>query len=667
MRFRYSRWDGTQRVDLDADDALAAMADDLLLDGDVSRAVRRLFQQGLPRPGESRATGARDLVRRLRRERQARLDRYDLGGSLDDIRRKLDQVVSTERAGIDRWLAATREDVERGRGTPATQRAFEEVAAARRASLDRLPVDPAGRLRNLLSYDFVDPEARRLFQELLTSLRQSMLKPHLSGMQQALDGMTPGDLARLREMVQDLNRLLAEKAVGPEPDFDAFRNRWGQHFPGVESLDQLLDELSRQAARLGSLLASLSPGERRQLEDMTRSLLLRDERLEAALAQLAMHLADLAPSAEGLRQYEFAGQEPVTLEQAMQILEELHGIDRLEEQLGQVTEPRDLDGIDPAELERLLGPEAARDLAELRELTRKLEEAGYVERRGDRLELTARAIRKIGDKALHDVFAHLRRDRIGGHAAELRGAGGERVDESRPYEFGDPFWLDLRETLMSAVIRDGAGTPVRLQSEDFAVFRTELRTQAATVVMLDLSRSMINNGYFLPAKKVAMALAALIRGQFPRDALHVVGFSLYAHEIGVDRVPHLSWRDCEVGTNMHAGFLRARQLLGRRAGANRQIILITDGEPTAHLEGGVAEFSYPPTSRTVRETLQEVQRCTRDGITINTFMLERSPALATFVEEMARINRGRAFFATPARLGEYVLVDYVRTRRRRVS
>jgi uncharacterized protein with von Willebrand factor type A (vWA) domain len=199
------------------------------------------------------------------------------------------------------------------------------------------------------------------------------------------------------------------------------------------------------------------------------------------------------------------------------------------------------------------------------------------------------------------------------------------------------------------------------------VFRTELRIQAATVVMLDMSRSMVNNGYFLPAKKVALALSALIRGQFPRDALYVVGFSLYAREFTAAKLPRVSWADCDIGTNMHAGFLLSRQLLARHQGGNRQIILVTDGEPTAHLEGGVADFSYPPTRRTVQETLKEVQRCTRAGITINTFMLERSPWLTAFVEEMARINRGRAFFASADRLGEYVLVDYVRGRRARAS
>jgi uncharacterized protein with von Willebrand factor type A (vWA) domain len=665
---RYSRWDGTQDIgDLDADDLLGAMADDLLFDGDLRSALRRLLQQGARDPQGMRQPGLRDLLDRLRRQRQERLDRYDLGSSLDDIRHKLDQVVRTERTGIERWLGERREEVRRGEGSDVTQQAFERLAAEKQHTLDRLPEDPAGRLRQLMEYDFLDPEARRQFEELLQSLRQNMLQPVFQSMQQALKNMTPQDLQQLREMLRDLNRMLADRARGKEPNFQAFKQKWGQYFPGVESLDQLIDQLTRQIGQMQSLLQSLSAQQRGQLEAMMRSLMLQDEQLEAALSQLAMRLDRLAPLRDLQNRYPFRGQEDLTLEQARRLMEELQQMDQLEREMRQVRGPGDLDRLDADQVEQLLGPEARRELERMRELTKKLEDAGYLERHGDELELTARAIRKIGDKALRDIFAHLKRDRFGGHAVERRGTGGDRTDETKTYEFGDPFLLDLKETLMRGVGRGGPGTPVRLLPEDIAVFRTELRTQAATVVMLDMSRSMVNNGYFLPAKKVALALSALIRGQFPRDSLHVVGFSLYAREFTPARLPRLSWSDCDIGTNMHAGFLLSRQLLARHQGGNKQIILVTDGEPTAHLEGGVADFSYPPTRRTLQETLKEVQRCTRAGITINTFMLERSSWLMSFVDEMTRINRGRAFFASADRLGEYVLVDYVRGRRARAS
>jgi len=650
VRIRYSRWDGTQKLDaLDADDLLAAMSDDLLADGDPWRALRRLFHRGAQRPDGRPMPGLGELLQRLRGQRQQRLDRYDLGSALDDIKQKLDEVIRTEREGIERRVPT------------------EAERATKLARLDRLPPDPAGRIRELQRHDFTEPEARRKFEELLKSLQQQMLKPFVQGMQQALQGLGPEDTKRMREMMRDLNRMLRQRLEGEEPDFQAFMDTWGAHFPGVESLDQLLEQMGRQMAQLQSLMASLSPEQRGQLREMMSALFLQDERLEAEMRQLAMSLGELLPLDEMSRRYDFQGDEELGLREAMRLMEELQQLDQLERELRAIQDPGDLERIDPEQVGRLLGEESKRDLDELRELTRKLEEAGYLERQGDRLALTARAIRKIGDKALGDIFAVLKRDRFGRHAVSRRGAGGDRTDEAKPYEFGDPFLLDLRETLMNAIERGGPGTPVRLAPTDFEVYRTELSTRAATVVMLDMSRSMLNNGYFLPAKKVALALTSLIRGQFPRDSLHIVGFSLYARQWSPEQLPTLSWTEWNVGTNMHHGFQLSRQLLGRQHGGNKQIIMVTDGEPTAHLEGGEAEFAYPPTRRTLEETLKEVQRCTRDGITINTFMLERSRALVAFVEQMARINRGRAFLAAPERLGEYVLVDYVSSKRRAVS
>jgi uncharacterized protein with von Willebrand factor type A (vWA) domain len=644
--YRYSRWDGSQKIDLDADELLSAMADDLLADGDPWRALRRLMQQGARMPEGQRMPGLKDLLDRLRKQRQQRLNRYDLGSSLEDIKKKLEEVVQTEREGIQQRTPEGRERQQR-----------EE-------KLDAIPPDPAGRLRDLQDYEFVSPEARQKFEDLLASLRQQMMQPMFSSMQQALGSMSPQDLARMREMMQDLNRMLRQKAEGEEPDFDAFMAKWGQNFPGVESLDQLIEQMGRQMATMQSLMQSLSPDQRRQLDEMMRNLLLQDERLEAQMRQLAMNLSEFLPLDEMAQRYPFRGDEEVSLQEAMRLMDELQQMDDLEREIRGVRALEDLQQVDRERVERLLGPEAAEDLQKLKDLTKQLEDAGYLERQGDELSLTARAIRKIADKALRDVFAVLKRDRIGGHAIQRRGAGGDQTDETKAYEFGDPFLLDLKETVMNAVERGGPGTPLRLSPDDFEVYRTELRTQAATVVMLDMSRSMLNNGYFLPAKKVALALSALIRGQFPRDALYIIGFSLYARTFTPEQLPTLSWGEWNIGTNMHAGFALSRQLLGKHKGGTKQILMVTDGEPTAHLENGVADFSYPPTPRTFQETLKEVQRCTREGITINTFMLERSSYLMGFVEDMARINHGRAFFSAPDKLGEYVMVDFVRSRRR---
>ena len=647
--YRYSRWDGSQKIDLDADQLLSAMADDLLADGDPWRALRRLMQQGARTPEGQKMPGLKDLLERLRKQRQERLNRFDLGSSLDDIKKKLEDVVQTEREGIKQKTPEGRQRTQREQ------------------KLDAIPPDPAGRLRDLQNYDFVSPEAKQKFDELLASLRQQMMQPMFNNMQQALQSMSPQDLARMREMMQDLNRMLREKADGEEPDFDAFMAKHGQNFPGVESLDQLIEQMGRQMAAMQSLMQSLSPDQRKQLDEMMRNMMLQDERLEAQMRQLAMNLSQFLPLDEMARRYPFQGDEEVSMQEAMRLMEQMQEMDDLEREIRGVRALEDLDQVDGERVERLLGREAAEDLQKLKELTKQLEDAGYLEREGDELSLTARAIRKIADQALRDVFAVLKRDRIGGHAMERRGAGGDQTDETKAYEFGDPFLLDLKETVMNAVGRRGPGTPIRLAPEDFEVYRTELRTQAATVVMLDMSRSMLNNGYFLPAKKVALALHALIKGQFPRDALYIVGFSLYARTFTPEQLPSLSWSEWNMGTNMHAGFALSRQLLGKHKSATKQILMVTDGEPTAHLENGVADFSYPPTERTFQETLKEVQRCTREGITINTFMLERSSWLVGFVEQMARINHGRAFMAAPERLGEYVVVDFVRSRRRLIG
>jgi len=650
MLFRYSRWDGSQQLaDLDADDLLAAMSDDLMSDGDLWNALRRMFQRGLQTPHGPQVPGLQNLLDRLRKRRQEQLDRYDLGSALEDIKKKLDEVIRTERAGIERQVPDGNE------------------RAKKLEPLDQLPPDPAGRIKELQNYNFSDPEAERLFQELMQSLQQQMLQPFMQGMKQSLQNMSADDLKRMREMMRDLNQMLRQRAEGDEPDFDAFKAKWGQNFPGVESLDELLEQLGRQAGQLQSLLDSMSPGQRRQLQEMMSSLFMKDERLEAEMAQLAMHLDQLGLTEEFRRRYDFRGDDDVTMREAMKLMDELQQMEELERQLRRAQTPDDLEKIDPIDVQKLLGEESAQDLERLKELAKKLEEAGYLERKGDRLELTARAIRKLGDKALKDIFAHLKRDRFGRHAVERRGAGGDPTDEAKRYEFGDPFLLDLKKTLMNAVERNGAGTPVRLSPDDFEVIRTELSTQASTVVMLDMSRSMINNGYFLPAKKVALALTSLIRGQFPRDNLYILGFSLYARQFKAEELPKLSWSEWNIGTNMHHGFQESRRLLGRQKGGNKQIIMITDGEPTAHMEGTQADFSYPPTRRTFEETLKEVQRCTREGITINTFMLEQSRMLTQFIEQMARINKGRAFFASPDRLGEYILVDYVRNKRRAIA
>jgi uncharacterized protein with von Willebrand factor type A (vWA) domain len=319
-------------------------------------------------------------------------------------------------------------------------------------------------------------------------------------------------------------------------------------------------------------------------------------------------------------------------------------------------------------LRRFVGDDVAGRFEEMRDVAKVLKDAGYLEERGGQLRLTARAIRKIGDKALRDVFAQMHRDRAGQHETERRGSRGERADDSKPYQFGDAFHLDLRETLMNGVVRGGAGVPIELVPNDFAVFRTDHSTRAATALLIDMSRSMIYNGCARAAKRLALALQSLIRGQYPRDAFHVVAFAALAREIAPDEVARLQWSEYNQGTNLQHGLAIARELLGRYPGTNRQIIVVTDGEPTAHLmDDGEPFFMHPTHPETARLTLREAVRCARDNIRINTFMIEGGPAVEEFVNEMTALVRGRAFLTDPNRLGEYVLLDYVKQRQRRVA
>jgi uncharacterized protein with von Willebrand factor type A (vWA) domain len=686
MLTRYSRWDGSQEpFGLDADELMEAMSDDLLDDGDLWRALQKMLRRGAENQQGDRMQGLRDLMEQLRNRRRENLDRYDMSSVLDDLKERLENVLKTEREGIERRVQEGREKVaasqqqsgqqsgenqesgqEQG-GSPDEQAGFqkmlERMADQKRQQLDQLPGDMPGQIRGLQDYDFMDPDARQQFQELLDMLKQQMMQSTFQGMQQAIQGTSPEAMQGMKQMLSDLNQMLRQAAEGGNPDFDGFMQQWGELFPGAQNLEQLVDQLQQQMAQMQSLLDSMSPSQRRQLQEMMNAAM-QDPELRRELAELAMNLEELAPMGDMRQRYSFRGDEPMSLQEAMKMMDDLQQLDRVERQLREAEDSSDLEGIDAAELQRLLGDEAAQTLEQLKQLRKLLEDAGYIEKKGDSYELTPRAIRKIGQKALRDIFAQLKKDRIGRHETDHRGIGGDRTDDTKQYEFGDPFLLDLKGTVMSAVERQGAGSPVRLQPADFEVYRTELNTQSSTVLMVDMSRSMILRGCFRAAKRVAMALNSLIKGQFPRDNLYIVGFSYLAREISPESLPTLTCNEWQYGTNMQHAFMLARDLLARHKGSNRQIIMITDGEPTAHFEGGRPEFSYPPTWRTYQETLKEVQRCTRERITINTFMLERSHALVSFVDQMTKINNGRAFFSTPEKLGEYILVDFVNQKRR---
>ena len=672
VSYRYSRWDGSQHpFDLDEDDILEALSEDIMNHGDLDRAMRNLMRQGMDGNQGQRITGLRDLRERLKRIQQQQMERYNLESAMDDIAERLEDVIATERAGIDSRLQDAREQFENAGDMSDVlgdaMDLLEKRATQSQEKLDLLPESAAGRMRELSEYDFMDQEAREKFQELLDMLRQQMMQNFFQGMKDSIQNMSPEDMQRTQEMIQALNQMLRDRAMGEDPDFEGFMEQYGQFFDPDRpaSLDELIEQLQQQMAAMQSLMDSMSPQMRQELEDMLQSSM--DSSMMQDIAELASIMYDMFPFEDMAGEYPFMGDESMTLDQAMRLMEQLQDMDRLSDQLDSVMRRGGVEDVDADKVEEYIGEDARRELEQLQQMIQQLEEAGYLRRQGDRLELTARGMRKLAQSALREVFSELKKERMGRHEVFTRGDGGEYTGETRQYQFGDPFDLDLNRSLFNSALRNGPGVPLRLSTEDMEIRHTEHLTQTATVLLLDQSKSMGMFGYWGPAKKVAMALYWLIHSQFPRDYFYLVGFSDYAMEFKEEELAEITWNYWNSGTNMQHGLMLARKLLSRQKVANKHVIMVTDGEPTSHLENGHAYFSYPPSYQTIDETLKEVKRCTQDGITINTFMLEANYYLMDFIDQVTKVNKGRAFYTSPNQLGQYVMVDYMKSRKKRLG
>ena len=685
--YRYSRWDGTQEsLPVDGEDLMEAMADDLASHGDLRQALRNLMQRGMQGRMGGGFEGIREMMERLKQQSRERLERYNLASLVDELKERLESIVQQEREALSQPLqgdpgneaaagsqaSGDATDGTDQQGPPgASPEASGQSGQAgsgdnqeRRAFMDQLPEDFASRVKALQPYSFFDPQAQQAFDELMEMLKQQAMGNAMRDMAQRFADMSPEERQRLKEMIADLNKMLDQQVWGEQPDFDGFMQKYGDMFgPNPpQNLEELTQQMASRMAQMQSLFNSLPEELRQELQEML-SAAFEDEELASEMAELQANLDFLA--ADERPSYEFSGDADVPLEQAMHLMDELQKVDALQQQLRDVGKAGSLQDVDAETLEAILGPEGRQELEKLRELERRLEEAGYLKRQGDRLELTAKGVRKIGSKVLRDIFNRLKIGRHGGHRTDRRGIGIEARLDTKAYEYGDHFNLHLQQSLMNAVQRQGKGAPVRVLPEDFEVYRDENLNQCSTVLMLDQSRSMGLNGCFDAAKKVALALHSLIKMQYPKDSLHVIGFAEYASELQHEDIPSSSWGSYYPGTNMHHALMIARRLLSRSRHGQRQVLMVTDGEPTAHLEQNLAYFNYPPTWRTIERTLQEVKRCTREGIVINTFMMEQDPYLMRFVQEITKINRGRAFFSSPSHLGQYVVTDYLNNKRRR--
>ncbi|MCH8256318.1 MAG: VWA domain-containing protein [Proteobacteria bacterium] len=701
---RYSNWDGSQKDELDADDILSAISEDLMEFGDLSQALRYLMQRGMDTSDGNTIKGLRDLLRQLKDQRRQRLDRFDMGSVMEDIKKQLDEILNMERETIDEWIEQKEtdghsrkfmddlmQDLERGLKTdrprdsnmgkdfrnkdkfsPAgdegdnfSGKVLGNIGEQNKQFINNLPEDTAGRVKALQEYEFLNADAQKKFLRLIQQLRQAMTRSFFKDIEKMVNEMSDGDIERMKHMVKDLNDMLVKKIAGEDPGFEDFMNQYGDMFGDTppQSLDELLQQMQQQMAATQSLLNSMSPEQQQQLQELMSGRF-GDPELEAELVKLAKEMDFLNPNS---KRYDFSGNEEIDLQAAMELMREMAKLDELEQEMQRAQYDGKIDAIDEEKVEELLGEEAREDLEEMKKMLEILEKAGYIRKDGNKYELTPRGSRSLGQKALGEIYQRLKNQNLGNHAIPEEGRFGERIEDSKPYEFGDPFQLHMSRTIRNALDRQGPGTPVQLKTEDFEIYRSESITQTATVLMVDLSWSMALRGSFQAAKKVAMALHNLISTNYPRDSLYVLGFSAFAKEIKAHDLPYLQYDDYLLGTNMQHALILAEKMLAKHQQGSRQIIMITDGEPTAHLENGRPIFAYPPTPTTISKTLKAVRSCTTRNITINTFMLDQSFYLKAFVEQMTKINGGRVFYTEPHNLGEYILVDYVQNKKKRLS
>jgi len=663
MASRYGRWQGGPdplEPPFDLAAALDRLGDRVLAGERPGDALSSLLRQGMPG-----LRGLRDLLRRVRERRRELRGQGTLDGTLEQVRELLDRALAEEREALA--------------DDPS------DAARLARAELDQLPPDTAGAVRELADRQWRSPQAAATYEQIRDLLRREVLDTQFRGMRQALAGARSEDLERVRDMLADLNAMLDADARGEDTTaaFDQFMQRYGDMFPEhPRNLDELVDALARRAAAASRLLASLSPEQREELAALMQAAM-ADLGLEHELDRLGRALQWRRPELRWGQPAAMGGDRALGLGDATTALEELADLEALEAGLGQSYPGASLDDIDLEAVERALGRAAAADVEALRALERELAEQGYLTREHGELKLTPRAIRRIGAAALRRIFSSLETRRRGDHDVPGAGTAGELTGSSRPWSFGDEQPLDVVGTVRNAVLRgagtrerragtperepDGTGRPrVLLDPSDFQVLDTENRTRAAVCLLVDLSYSMLLREAWGAAKSTALALHSLVSTRYPHDALQIIGFSSLARTLKPGELAELGPNMEQQGTNLQHALLLAGRHLDRHPDAEPVVLVVTDGEPTAHLQpGGYPWFEWPPSPETIELTMAEVLRLTRRGATINLFMLDTEPRLVRFVQALARLNGGRVFTPSSERLGDYVVRDYLRARRGR--
>jgi uncharacterized protein with von Willebrand factor type A (vWA) domain len=651
MSIRYGAWHGGRdplEPPFDAREALDEIGESVLAGDSPQTAFDGLLRRGM--------AGSRglDALRQLARKRSKSLRRNNrLDGTLERVRELLDQAVAAEQRALF-------PDPDDG-------------ARLAEAELAALPSDTARAVRDLADYSWRSAEAAAKYQQIQDLLRSEVLDAQFAGLREAMANATAADLARVREMIAALNDMLDADARGEHTaeQFAEFMARYRDFFPDDPAdLAELVDSLARRSAAAQRLMNSLTPEQRGELSELMADML-GSAGLAEQMGRLQHALRSARPDLPWDGRERMDGDASMGYSDATEALAELADLDRIEALAKQDYPGASLADIDPELVEQALGRAAVDDLAQLRHIEEELHRQGYLQRSsvpGQGLTLSPSALRRLGSAALRRVFSDLAARGRGAHEVRDAGPAGEATGSTRMWEFGDEQPLDVARTVRNAVLRTASagtqvtGRSIRLHPEDFEVVETERRSSAAVVLLVDMSFSMELRGTWGEAKTTALALHSLISTRFPQDSIQIIGFSDYARVLTPTALIQHEWERVQ-GTNLQHALMLARRHLDRHRTAEPVIMVITDGEPTAHLtRDGIADFEWPPTPETVAATLAEVARCTRRGATINVFMLDDEPHLVQFMSEVARRNGGRLFLPAPGRLGEYVVTDYLRAR-----
>ena len=491
-------------------------------------------------------------------------------------------------------------------------------------------------------------------EELLRRVRESR--------QQQLDGLS-SMIESIKDKVDDILKM---ELASIQKRLDESRRK-AEH--GALELDlNVKERLSVNIADIASKnlekLKKLPSDINSKIKELQNYDFISDQARQQFQELMAASLEAVHPDDKLQAAYPYITEDSISFAEALKLIEMLQEMDKLEEQIKDARFSGNLETIDEQSVRELLGEQAVRELQSTSDVTRVLEDASYIRRIEEGFELTPLGMKKIGQRALLDIFTQFQKDKNGKHQIYEKSSVSKRGEETKRYEFGDDFDLDLNQTIINSLLREQQRPPIKLKVADFEIYKSEQIPRSATVLMIDLSLSMSVRDNFFAAKQVGIALDGLIRSQFPRDSFYIVGFSSYAREIKKEELTTLRLDQSDPYTNIQHGLELARKLLAKKKSRKKQIIMVTDGEPTAHTEEGQTYYHFSPGARTLQLTLREVEYCTRQGITINTFMLGENNLHNAFVTKIARINKGRVFFTSSDNLGRYVLVDYISNRRK---